>query len=171
MAESISGFTQTWRLKLVEIAAPALAENIHITHLLEVSETLVLADGKVSLFELMLYAAMWHFSVRGDSEKAYRAEIRKLVVLRSEVEMLKSILRLCGDSQDVWAHLARNNIDLKRFGVSLDRLSRLSPMAKQKLIAELRATCMEDGQLSDSAEAAMRALNLALDCPEVLEKA
>jgi len=55
--------------------------------------------------------------------------------------------------------------------VSLDRLSRLSPMAKQKLIAELRATCMEDGQLSDSAEAAMRALNLALDCPEVLEKA
>jgi Zn-dependent protease with chaperone function len=166
MAESIGSFTQVWRLKLVEIAAPALAENPKVSRLLELSEVLIRADSKVSIFELMLFSVMWHFSVRGDAKKAYRAEIRKIEVLSRERAMVESVVKLCHSAGAGENALDRHGLELRSFASGLDSLARLVPLAKQEFIKGLHGICQSDGRVNDTEEAALRALHLALDCPE-----
>lgn len=166
MAESIGSFTQVWRLKLVEIAAPALAENSKVSRLLELSEVIIRADSKVSIFELMLFSVMWHFSIRGDARKAYRAEIRKIEVLSREKTMVESVLKLCHSAGAGEIALDKHGLELTSFASGLDSLARLVPLVKQEFIKSLHGICQSDGRVNDTEEAALRALHLALDCPE-----
>jgi Zn-dependent protease with chaperone function/uncharacterized tellurite resistance protein B-like protein len=166
MAESIGSFTQVWRLKFVEIAAPALAENDKVSRLLEASEGIIRADSKISIFELMLFGVMWHFSVRGDAKKVYRAEIRKIEGLSRERTMVESLLRFCHGTGAAEVAIDKQGFDLLSFASSLDSLARLVPAAKGEFIKGLHKICQNDGRVSDTEEAALRALHLALDCPE-----
>jgi hypothetical protein len=166
MAESIGNFTQVWRLKLVEIAAPALAENSKVSRLLDLSKGLIRADSKLSVFELMLFSVMWHFSVRGDAKNAYRAEIRKIDVLSREKTMVESVVKLCHSAGAGEIALDKHGFELTSFASSLDSLARLVPLAKSDFIKGLHGLCQSDGRVSDTEEAALRALHVALDCPE-----
>ncbi|MEO6460940.1 MAG: M48 family metallopeptidase [Bdellovibrionota bacterium] len=166
MAQSIANFTCTWRLKLVEIAAPALAENVSVSRLLGVGEKFIRADARVSLFELMLFGVMWRYSERGDAARVYRAEIRKLSVLASESEDLRKVVSLCRGPDADSLSTEGLGIDLKKFARDLDSLSRLAPAAKREFLRSLRVAAENDGRVSDYEEAALRALHLALDCPE-----
>jgi Zn-dependent protease with chaperone function len=157
----------SWRVKILEVAAPALKENKNLEDILELSSELIKFDGRVTLFELLLFAVVYRFDKIHKSKKIIRAELRNENVVLKEKEQIFALARNCQTTDRQSLAVKDLGIDLFQFGRALDRLSLLKPALKEKFIKEVKDICYRDEILEPIEDATLRALSLALDCPEI----
>jgi len=170
-----------WRLPLVDLAFPTLrklpvaARN----RLLTLAHALIVADGRVTLPEFLLYTVLEaRLGAGAEGVRAVRyASLRDLAAEATLILSLVAAVR----SREAPAHayeagarllegaasapLGRDALALDQVSAALRRLNALAPLAKPQLIKACVAVAFVDGSTNWKAASCLRTLCAALDCP------
>ena len=182
--QALADTDEQHKLTLLEIAVPTLKELSHRQYqrfLANVVE-LIKADNQIDLFEWVLHRVLTkelrpHF----EGVRRVRARYRSTGNLQNECATLLSALARVGrdtiaDQQAAYAEgasLLDNALPMPteadpnfgRLNDALDKLRRLKPLAKPKLIKALAATVLADGHITPREGALLHGVAATLDCP------
>lgn len=172
------------RLALVDIALPQLgkmsSERFASFH--ELTDALIRADQRISLFEWSLFAILMHYlkPLQGKI-KAPESKYRDLNKVATHCQMLFSILSIAGNQgsdQGKAFTAAADKAGLSRLSIlptselsigkmsgTLEQLNKLYPLAKPKLLKACIACICADGKITTTEAELVRAIADTLDCP------
>jgi uncharacterized tellurite resistance protein B-like protein len=173
------------RLSLIELAAPALRQLSRDQRLrfARTIDSLTLADQFTSVFEQVVG---WMLSERllGEADARSRSRIRhrRLTAVRSELELLLSLLAHAGDVDGRGAPLSfASAIErlpgvklrllpaspqlIRGLGPALHELRALSPELAQRIVDACAHAVLSDHRVSPDETALLRAVCDALRCP------
>jgi hypothetical protein len=169
------------RQPLVDVAMPALRRlpGDARGRLLRVAHTLIIADGRLSVHEFLLYTILKR-RLGPDAGRAVPVRFRAPAELSREVGLVLSLaaavrlperaehafnaglLLLPGVDASLTAAAA---VRLDDVAAALDRLNQLAPLAKPQLIKAVTAVVFADGRTNWRAASALRMVCAALDAP------
>lgn len=174
------------RLPLVELALPALrqAEYKELSPFMNLVESLVMADGRITLheFSLQFLLANSLLKSRGPARIAYRT----LAPVRSNLTDLLTALAIAGNPGDEAAarrafeagveHVTgladfqpaftyTESIAFGKIALALGRLSQTFPKIKEQCIAACAHTAFADRTVTIDEAELLRIVSLSLDCP------
>jgi Zn-dependent protease with chaperone function len=169
------------RLPLLDRAMPALRKLApqDAARLLMLAHTLILADGRVTLPEFLLYTVLKRrLGPQGHApvKVAYRA-VRELAADAARVLSLVAHVRMPDDPMHAYQAgvglldgvdallVGADALALDRVSHSLERLNQLAPLAKPAFIKACTATAFVDGQTNWKAASCVRTICTALDAP------
>ena len=172
------------RLALVDIALPQLGKMSPqcFTHFQELSDALIRADQRISLFEWSLFAILMHYlkPLQGKI-KAPEAKYRDLNKVAKHCQMLFSILAIAGNQGSEQgkafaaaadkaglAHLTllpTRELSIGKMSGTLEQLNKLYPLAKPRLLKACIACICADGKVTTTEAELVRAIADTLDCP------
>jgi Zn-dependent protease with chaperone function len=168
-----------WRLPLVDLAAPTLRKLPPAARdrLLTLAHALIVADGRVTLPEFLLYTVL---QARLGSPGAPAPRYASLRDLAAEARLVLSLIAAVRLPQAP-AHayqagarslegvdgepVARDALALDQVSAALHRLNALAPLAKPQFIKACVAVAFVDGSTNWKAASCLRTLCAALDCP------
>jgi Zn-dependent protease with chaperone function len=170
-----------WRLPLVDLAFPTLrklpvaARN----RLLMLAHTLIVADGRITLPEFLLYTVLEARlgagvegvrAVRYSSLRDLAAEASLVLSLIAAVRMPEALVHAyqagARELEGVAAApVRRDALALDDVSAALRRLNALAPLTKPQLIKACLAVAFVDGSTNWKAASCLRTLCAALDCP------
>jgi hypothetical protein len=172
------------RLPLLDLALPALKELPGEARraLLASIDALVLADGRVSLFEYALQRLL-HIALRGRGSVLRRAGLATPGRLKDDCGVLFSLLARVGHRTpfDVEAAFTRAaalapldgpyplpdaaDIGPARIDAALARLAAATPPFRKRLLEACAAAVLHDGKVAPDEFELLRTVAEALDCP------
>ena len=170
-----------WRLPLVDLAFPAL-RKLPLQgrdRLLALAHALIVADGRVTLPEFLLYTVLEARLGAGASgrREVLFSSLREVAGDASLVLSLVAAVRLPQAPAHAYeagarlleglapAPLEREALALDQVSVALRRLNALAPLAKPQFIKACVAVAFVDGATDWKAASCLRTLCAALDCP------
>jgi Zn-dependent protease with chaperone function len=174
------------RLPLVDLALPALRtlSPSQYQEFTELVEKLVKADQKINLFEYTLqHILRRHLEPHFNKTPPPAARYDSLAPLTHEISLLLSSLARAGqDSEQEAQHafvqgvkeLSRSRLKLswleqeegfEALSNALDRLNRVTPLLKRRLLRACGVCVSHDGQITLQEGELLRAIADALDCP------
>lgn len=169
------------RLPLLDLAMPALRKLPATAgdRLLMLSHTLILADGRMTLAEFLLFTVLRR-RVGTDSQRPVPLRYRQVRDVGDDAATVLSLLahvrdpRRPEESFEV-ARLAlpelplslvpATGLSLDRVAASLDRLNQLMPLAKPAFIKACAAVALHGGQPHWKSASCLRTICAALDSP------
>lgn len=168
------------RLPLLELTLPALKQlsEPQYQRFKNTIDTLIAADGRVSLMEWALAQILRHNLEPTETVQS----ALKLRFCQSECQLLLSVTAHAGASDDAAVQsafdaakaqlsltdlnlLARDDIKLPQLERALERLRRLKPLEKPALLKALATAITSDQQITPLEAELFRALADGLDCP------
>ncbi|PXF31442.1 hypothetical protein WH50_09600 [Pokkaliibacter plantistimulans] len=170
------------RLALAEIALPTLRDSTPNLrqHLLTQVHTLVMADGKVSLFEWALTLMVQHQVDQLDKRRTISSSHRQISQTRDDIHTLLATLchfsAMHSDDQQAAYNQALQlmrlppqplpaRASLEQLQGAIRHCGRLLPLAKQKLL-QACCQCIEfDGRVNQQEAQALRIIALLCGCP------
>jgi Zn-dependent protease with chaperone function len=172
------------RLPLLDLAMPALRKLPAAAgdRLLMLSHTLILADGRMTLAEFLLFTVLKR-RIGTDAQRPVPLRYTSAADLPDEVATVLSLLAHLRDPQDPARAFAaaaealptmsaslslqpREALGLDRIAAALARLNQLVPLAKPALIRACGAVALAPGVAHDwKAVSALRSVCAALDSP------
>ena len=181
----MDGLNIKYRLPLIDIAIPALKQ-------LSISQyesfrhnllALIEMDSRVDLLEWSLQKILFnHLDAQFFKLPHMKAVYSHPGQIRNEVAVILSVMAYAGQQNqgDVekafdssvqtlelngLALLARNEIGLSRLDLALEKLARLKPLAKPRLLKACVASIVHDQRVSPVEVELLRAFSDVLDCP------
>lgn len=174
-----------FRLPLIELALPALRELAEDRYTLfkQALHDLVHADRRVDMFEWSLQKILFHhLAPQFDHPGTRVAHPVSLAKVKQHVEVLLGMLAhaciedrstipeaLAGAARELGigelALLPREQINIESLDTAVDRLARLKPLLKPRLLKACLAVITHDEQYSPNEMELMRAIGAVLDCP------
>jgi Zn-dependent protease with chaperone function len=168
-----------WRLALLDAQMPALRalDAPARQKLLQISHQLIVADGRVTLAEFLLFTVLKRRL--GASRSARPARYLKVEETAAESALVMSLIaavRLPQQAQrafdagravlpEAGVMVAHEAIELARVAAAVERLNALAPLEKPRLIKACLAVAFVDGSTDGRAASCLRTLCTALDCP------
>jgi Zn-dependent protease with chaperone function len=169
------------RQPLVDVAMPALRKLPAEARerLLRVAHTLIIADGRVSVREFLLYTILKR-RLGSDAGRAVPVRFKRVGELPGETALVLSLaaaVRLPERAEHAFnaGALLLPGVDVQltpAAGLRLDdvaraleRLNQLAPLAKPQLIKAITATAFADGTTNWRAASTLRMICAALDAP------
>ena len=169
------------RLPLLDLAMPALRKLPAASgdRLLMLSHTLILADGRMTLSEFLLFTVLRR-RVGKDSQRPVPLRYRHVRDVGDDAACVLSLLAHVRDQAqpdepfgaavlalpEVPLTLLRAaDLSLDRVAASLDRLNQLVPLAKPAFIKACAAVALHGGQTHWKAASCLRTVCAALDSP------
>jgi hypothetical protein len=174
-----------YRLPLVDIAIPAL-KQLSISQYESFKHNLVALiamDSKIDLLEWSLQKILFnHLDAQFFGPPHAKAVYSHPGQIKSEVALILSVMAYAGqhvqgDVEKAFssatqtletnglALLAKNNISLSRLDLALEKLARLKPLAKSRLLKACVASIVHDQRVSAVELELLRAFSDVLDCP------
>jgi len=168
-------------LPLVELALPSLTQlsRTQYEEFLGLQEQLITADGKLTLFEWCIYRILRHSLSREPLPKA-KVDLQSCA---SECMLVLSAVAVAGHRDAALAEVAcaqgigslgfavalepfvADVPDPARLDQALDRLRRLKPLQKPRLLKALVLCIAHDGKTTAAETELLRAIAAILDCP------
>jgi Zn-dependent protease with chaperone function len=179
--EQLSQLPPGWRLPLLDLALPALRKLSEPgrARLLLLAHTLIVADGRVTLPEFLLFTVLKR-RLGKDAERRAAVKYRPLAQLQPQAALVLSLIaavRLPDDAQRAYnagillapgVDVARTSADaiaLDRVADALAQLNLLAPLAKPQFIKACSAAAFVDGRTNWQAASCLRTICAALDAP------
>jgi len=173
------------RLTLVDLALPALRQLSpeQYGRFRENLETLVAMDGRITPFEWALQKiVLHHLEMAFEGKKPPLGTIGRIAPLKHEIEVMMGYLAFhTHDSRMQALHafqagagiLAMEGLRMppesdltpERLEQALDRLTRLKPLLKPRLLKACAACVASDGRITPLEMELLRAFSALLDCP------
>jgi Zn-dependent protease with chaperone function len=181
----MDGLDIKYRLPLIDIAIPALKQ-------LSISQyesfrhnllALIEMDSRIDLLEWSLQKILFnHLDAQFFKPPHTKAVYSHPGQIKSEVAVILSVMAYAGqhvqgDVEKAFtsavqtlelnglALLAKNNINLSRLDLALEKLARLKPLAKSRLLKACVASIVHDQRVSPVEVELLRAFSDVLDCP------
>jgi len=169
------------RLPLVDRAAPTLLKlaPAERERLLLLAHGLIIADGRVTLHEFLLFTVLKR-RVGRDAHRPVTVRYTSLAPLQAEVGLVLSLLasvRLPERPEHAYnagvlllagiepARVATEAIELDAVARAFDRLNQLAPLEKPRLIKACTAVAFVDGRTHWKAASCLRTVCAAIDAP------
>lgn len=169
------------RLPLLDLAMPALRKLPAASgdRLLMLAHTLILADGRMTLAEFLLFTVLRR-RIGKDAQRAVPLRYPSVRDLAEDASYVLSLLAHVRDPDDPAgafdaAQLAlpavplvlrpASALALDRIAVALDRLNQLVPLAKPAFIDACAAVALQGGATDWKAASCLRTICAALDSP------
>ena len=169
------------RLPLLDLAMPALRKLPAAggDRLLMLAHTLILADGRMTLAEFLLFTVLRR-RIGKDSQRPVPLRYKAVGDVADDAARVLSLLAHVRDARDparvfgaaqaalpsvALALMAGEELALDRVAASLDRLNQLLPLAKPAFIKACAAVALHDGTLDWRAASCLRTICAALDAP------
>jgi Zn-dependent protease with chaperone function len=169
------------RLPLLDRALPALLKLAPSgrERLLQLAHGLILADGRVTLHEFLLFTVLKR-RIGSGAHRASPVRYLNLAPLADEVALVMSLLasvRLPERPEHAYnagvlllpgiepERVPTEAIELDAVGRALDRLNQLAPLEKPRLIKACAAVTFVDGSTHWKAASCLRTVCAALDAP------
>lgn len=179
--EAIAQLPPGRRLPLLDRAAPTLRKLSLESgeRLLLLCHALISADGRVTLPEFLLFTVLKHRVGRA-AQRAVPVKYRAVAECAADAALVLSLIaavRLPERAEHAFnagalllpgAELALTRaeaIDLAHVSAALDRLNRLAPLEKPRLIKACSAVAFVDGRTNWKAASCLRTICAALDAP------
>ncbi|MCZ6655739.1 MAG: M48 family metallopeptidase [Gammaproteobacteria bacterium] len=182
--QALEGADEQHRLMLLELTVPTLKELSHQQYQRFIANAVALikADNQIDLFEWVLHRVLTkelkpHF----EGLRRVRARYQSTDKLPNESAVLLSALARVGrdelaDQQQAYAEGASvlqlslpmhtdPDPNFESLNDALEKLRRLKPLAKPKLIKALAATVLADGHVTPREGALLHGVAATLDCP------
>ena len=180
LAQILAGLPPGWRLPLLDLSMPVLRTltSPQREDLLRLANTLIRADGRVTLAEFLLFSVLKRRLVRASAPNGPGRALR-LGDVSAEAAVVMSLIacvRLPHDPQRAFdagkvllpaagARIAQEALGLAQVSAAFDRLALLAPLEKPLLIKACVAVAFVDGASHWKAASCLRTLCAALDCP------
>jgi hypothetical protein len=169
------------RLPLLDLAMPALRKLPAASgdRLLMLAHTLILADGRMTLAEFLLFTVLRR-RIGKDSQRPVPLRYKAVRDVADDAALVLSLLAHVRDAQDPAgafdaAQLAlpdvpltlmrTDELALDRIAASLDRLNQLVPLAKPVFVKACAAVVLQGGSTNWKAASCLRTICAALDSP------
>jgi Zn-dependent protease with chaperone function len=169
------------RLPLLDLAMPALRKLPAASgdRLLMLAHTLILADGRMTLSEFLLFTVLRR-RIGKDALRPVPLRYKAVREVADDAARVLSLLAHVRDPQDpvgafdaaqlalpdVALTLVRGEaLALDRIAASLDRLNQLVPLAKPAFIKACAAVALQGGTIDWKAASCLRTICAALDAP------
>jgi Zn-dependent protease with chaperone function len=170
-----------WRLALLDMAMPALRtlDAPARDRLLQLAHVLILADGRVTLAEFLLFTVLKGRLAPQRPGGPRAGRMLQLEDAREESAIVLSLIaevRLPQDAARAYAPGAAllpgtgplrtgDALALPKISAAFERLAQLAPLQKPALVKACLATAFVDGASHWKAASCLRSLCAALDCP------
>jgi Zn-dependent protease with chaperone function len=169
------------RLPLLDRAAPTLLK-LPVSareRLLLLAHGLIVADGRITLHEFLLFTVLKR-RIDRDAHRAARVRYASLDGLESEIGLVLSLVasvRLPEHPERAYnagvlllagidpPRVPTESIELDAVARALDRLNLLAPLEKPRLIKACTATAFVDGRTNWKSASCLRTICAALDAP------
>jgi Zn-dependent protease with chaperone function len=169
------------RLPLLDLAMPALRKLMPAAgdRLLMLAHTLILADGRMTLAEFLLFTVLRR-RIGTDAQRAVPLRYKAVGDLAPEAARVLSLLAHVRDPLDPARPFAlaqaalpgtalalqpAAELALDRIAAALDRLNQLLPLAKPPFIEACAAAALAGGSTNWKAASCLRTICAALDAP------
>ncbi len=181
----VAALDVTFRLPLIDIAIPALKQLSLDQYKAFRSNLIALIqmDAKVSLMEWSLQKILLnHLDAQFFNKNSSNARYSKPRHVRKELEMILSVMAYAGHHQQADANnaftaamatlklsgtnlLPKTEISLAALDQSLEKLSRLKPLLKPRILKACAASIVHDQEVLPVEVELLRAFSDVLDCP------
>jgi Zn-dependent protease with chaperone function len=169
------------RLPLLDLAMPALRKLAPATgdRLLMLAHTLILADGRMTLAEFLLFTVLRR-RLGTDAQRPVPLRYKAVGDVAEDAARVLSLLAHVRDPLDparpfaqaqaalpeaTLALVPADQLALDRIAAALDRLNQLVPLAKPAFIKACAAVALEGGSTHWKAASCLRTICAALDAP------
>jgi Zn-dependent protease with chaperone function len=169
------------RLPLLDLAMPALRKLAPATgdRLLMLAHTLILADGRMTLAEFLLFTVLRR-RLGTDAQRPVPLRYKAVGDVAEDAARVLSLLAHVRDPLDPARPFARaqaalpeatlalvpaDQLALDRIAAALDRLNQLVPLAKPTFIKACAAVALDGGSTHWRAASCLRTICAALDAP------